>query len=209
MDEQFEGAFDVTSTLNFRAARVEDSSDLAVLADMATRRLTSHLWSLNAADGRSPFAVGREAIRSNSSQFAHFTNWQAAESEGIVVGGLNGYSIQPVEVGIAAPVPAPVVPLNDLKAVAVGTWYISAAAIFEEYQGRGYGTALLTKAAKIATGEGHERQTLMVGSFNEGAYRLYARSGFREWERRPFQPFPGSDDPGEWILMYRDLKQTP
>jgi hypothetical protein len=35
---------------------------------------------------------------------------------------------------------------------------------------------------------------------NEGAYRLYRRLGFREWERRPFVPFPGSDETGDWIL---------
>lgn len=45
----------------------------------------------------------------------------------------------------------------------------------------------------------------MVGSFNERAQRLYLRSGFTEWERRPFTAFPGSNTPGEWNLMGKDL----
>ena len=47
--------------------------------------------------------------------------------------------------------------------------------------------------------------TLMVGSFNSGARRLYERFGFHEAGRRPFVPFPGSDPEGEWMLMVLDL----
>ena len=65
--------------------------------------------------------------------------------------------------------------------------------------------ALLTEAVSIARAAGNDRLTLMVGSFNERAYGLYEKSGFTEWERRPFTPFPGSDEPGEWILMAKGL----
>lgn len=97
-------------------------------------------------------------------------------------------------------------PLNELKNLVAGTWYISAAAIYPEHQGKGFGSALLAKAESIARSAGSNRLTLMVGSFNPGAYRLYQRFGFTEWARRPFFPFPGSDE-GEWILIVKDLSQ--
>ncbi len=89
--------------------------------------------------------------------------------------------------------------------MAAGTWYISAAAIYPEHQGKGFGKNLLAEAEILARAAGKDRLTLMVGSFNPRAYGLYQQTGFREWERRPFLVFPGSDEPGEWILMVNDL----
>ena len=95
--------------------------------------------------------------------------------------------------------------LKALKDVAAGTWYIAVASIYPEHQGKGFGKSLLSEAENIVRSAGKDRLTLMVGSFNTRAYGLYEKSGFAEWERRPFHPFPGSDEPGEWILMVKDL----
>jgi hypothetical protein len=37
-----------------------------------------------------------------------------------------------------------------------------------------------------------------------GALKLYLRHGFVEWARRPYVPFPGSKDEGDWILLRKD-----
>lgn len=187
----------------FRSATPEDCTHLVLLADMATRRLTSFLWGQMATPGQSAFEVGRNIIRNDESHFTHFKNWRIAEHLGRFVGALNSYVI-PEPSGPVTAIEA-VKPLNELKAVAAGTFYISSAAIYPEHQGEGFGKCLLTEAESIARAQHRDRLTLMVGSFNPRAYGLYQKAGFREWDRRPFTAFPGSDVPGEWILMVKDL----
>jgi ribosomal protein S18 acetylase RimI-like enzyme len=191
-------------SLSFRPSSQGDCAHLALLADMATRRLTSFLWGQMADPGRSAFEVGRGVIRNDEKHFTHFSNWRIAEHRGQIAGALNGYVI-PESTNSAAPSLEVVRALNELKAMAAGTWYIAAAAIYPEHQGKGFGKSLLTEADAIARAAGKDRLTLMVGSFNLRAYGLYRQTGFREWDRRRFSPFPGSDEPGEWILMVKDL----
>ena len=188
----------------FRSAVENDCPHLALFADMATRRLTSHLWGLFAQPGQSAFEIGRAMIRNDDKHYTHFTNWRVLELAGRIAGAFNGYVIPEPSVA-ATPPPAVVRELNELKAMAVGTWYISAAALYPEYQGQGLGKSLLDEAAARALAAGYARLTLMVGSFNSNAHRLYLRCGFQEQARRPFTAFPGSDAPGEWILMEKVL----
>lgn len=194
----------VPQSIAFRSPTQGDCAHLVLLADMATRRLTSFLWGQMASPGQSAFDVGRNVIRNDENHFTYFRNWRVAEHQGQLVGALNGYVI-PEPSGPEAPTPEVVKPLNELKAMAAGTWYISAAAIYPEHQGKGYGKSLLTEAESIARAADKDRLTLMVGSFNPKAYGLYQKAGFAEWDRPPFSPFPGSDEPGEWILMVKDL----
>lgn len=192
--------------ISFRKATQDDCSDLAVLSDAASRRLTSHLWDGVASPGQSGFEVGREYIRTNADHFIFYENWHVATRAGRVVGAINGYVIPvPTEPEPDDETPGVLVPFGALKSVAQGTWYLSVAAAFPEFRGQGVGTALLERAEEITRQKQIDRLTLMVGSFNTGAYRLYDRFGFREWERRPFVPFSGSDPEGEMILMVKDV----
>jgi ribosomal protein S18 acetylase RimI-like enzyme len=196
----------MAAQVNFRAATEDDSSHLAILADAASRRLVSHMWSGTARVGQSSFEVGREAIRINAGHFTHYANWQVAECDGRIAGGLNGYLLpSQTDAGSSADIPALLRPLSELKSVAAGTWYISTASVFPEFRNRGVGDALLVKAETLTRAQDISRLTLMVGSFNEGARRLYQRFGFAEWERRSFIPFEGSDPEGDWILMVKDV----
>lgn len=192
------------SELKFRAARKNDSSDLALLADMATRCLSSHVWSLNATAGQSAFEVGRSIIRNDTQHFTHFSNWRVAELDGDVVGAINT-GLLPPPVAALQPMPEATRGPSELKALAAGTCYLSSAALYPEQQGRGFGTALINEAVSQARQRGAEQLTLLVGSFNTRAHQLYLRCGFEEWARRPFIAFPGSDTPGEWVLMRKAI----
>jgi ribosomal protein S18 acetylase RimI-like enzyme len=189
----------MTPTTHLRSALPQDCADLAVISDMATRRLSSFVWGGAALTGQSSFEVGREAIRSNAAHFAHHPNWQVADCGGFA-GAINGYVI-PDDAPGPSQGPAFLLPLNQLKAVARGTWYISALAVYPEFRGQGIGRALLDWAEGRARLLGQGQLTLMVGSFNVDALSVYQRSGFVEWQRLAFLPFPGSDPGGDWILM--------
>lgn len=194
--------------LKFRPAVQNDCTHLALLADMATRRLASHLWSLAATAGQSAFEVGRSVIRNDTLHFSHFKNWRIAELDGNVIGAINTCLLPPSMP--APPPPSQGLPdvtraSNELKALAAGTCYLSAAALYPEHQGRGFGSALIDEAMSQARDGGAGQLTLLVGSFNTRAHRLYVRCGLDEWARRPFTAFPGSDTPGEWVLMRKAI----
>ncbi len=196
------------SKLEFRPARQNDCTHLALLADMATRCLTSHIWSLSATAGQSAFEVGRSIIRNDPQHFSHFSNWRVAELDGDVVGAINTGLLPPPSPPPTTP-PQPMVEVtrapNELKALATGTCYLSAAALYPEHQGRGFGSALIDEAMSQAQHCGARQLTLLVGSFNSKAHKLYLRCGFEEWARRPFTAFAGSDRQGEWVLMRKVL----
>ena len=47
--------------------------------------------------------------------------------------------------------------------------------------------------------------SIIVEDANAGALRLYLRHGFAEWARRPYVPFPGSMDKGDWVLLGKGM----
>lgn len=192
--------------LTFRPATPDDATDLALLLDAASRRLVSWRWSTMAQPGQSWFEVGRDRILSRTDNQAHYAKWLVAMVDGHPVGGLNAHAVpetlDDTDLTDLDPVFHPLVALEPLTA---GTFYIMAAAVFAEQRGRGYGSALLDKAAEMARGSGLTRLSLITESFNDGARRLYFRHGFRDLEQRPFVAFPGSHEVGDWTLMVRDL----
>lgn len=189
-------------SVKIRDGEPGDASDLAILADMATRGLTSFLWGSADPNGQSALSRCRDAIRSDAEHSLHYNNWRVAEYEGRIGGALNGYVIQhtPLEAP-KSDIDAVLHPLIDLKNAAVGSWYTAAIAVFPEAQGKGVGSALLQDADARFENMPGNAVTLMFGSFNTGAARLYASLGYREIGRRTFVSFPGSDREGEWVFM--------
>ena len=196
-------------TVEIRQASVADSTHLALLADAATRRLISWVWDMSTTPGQSRFEVGREAIRADEASTSHHRRWRVAESDGHVAGGLNSYVLVPADhSGLPPEVERVVRPVDELKAIAESTWYVSVASVFPEFRGQGIGHALLEEADRCARSAECGVVTLLVHSFNPGAHGLYTRLGFSEWERREFVPFDGSDRDGHWILMRRAVDRA-
>lgn len=191
-------------TITFRPAAPNDCAHLALLSDMATRRMISFLWGLAADAGQSAFELGRDIILNDETHFLHHSNWRVAECGGLLAGAVSGYLLPP-----AADAPAPAVDLvaglSELKAIAEGTWYIAAIALYPEFQGQGLGAALVADAEAMARAAGQSRVTLLVNSVNPRAEALYRKLGFAEWDRRPLPAFPGSEGASELILMVKDL----
>lgn len=177
-------------SVQLRPAEARDSSELILFADAATRRFITWVWGEMVEHGQSGLELGRQLLETDGSSVNHISHWTVAESGGRVLGGMNSYVSPPTSTPDNPAIAAVVKPLNELKDLAEGSWYISTVAVHAEGRGQGIGTTLLDLAEQKAAVAGCSLVTLMAGSFNVDALRLYERHGYSEWDRRPFVPFP-------------------
>ena len=196
----------MSKILQFRTATEDDCTELALILDVAGRRLPSYLWSQDTGQGQSCFEYGREKIRTDTNRNSYFKNWLVAESQDKFVGAFFGFSIEDPypEIDLDA-VPECFRPCIELERVARGCWLLQAIAILPQYRGKGLARQLLDKAESVARDSGTNRIALQVEEVNEIAFNTYQKNGYIEVDRRPYIPFPGSDDTGDYVLMWKEL----
>ena len=194
------------NALLFRNATEDDCTELALIRDVAGRRMPSYLWSQETGQGQSYFEYGREIIRTDANNSAYFKNWLVAESQSKFVGAFFGFSVEDPypEIDLDA-VPECFRPCIELERVASGCWLLQVIAILPQYRGKGLARQLLDKAESVARDSGTNRIALQVEEVNEIAFNTYMRNGYIELDRRPYIPFPGSDDTGDYVLMWKEL----
>ena len=192
--------------LQFRTATEDDCTELALILDVAGRRLPSYLWSQDTGQGQSCFEYGREKIRTDTNRNSYFKNWLVAEFQDKFVGAFFGFSVDDPypEIDLEA-VPECFRPCVELERVARGCWLLQAIAILPQYRGKGLARQLLGKAENVARDSGTKRIALQVEEVNEIAFNTYQKNGYIEVDRRPYIPFPGSDDTGDYVLMWKEL----
>lgn len=78
--------------------------------------------------------------------------------------------------------------LSDLRE---NDYYLACVAVNENFRGRGIGTFILEKAKELASEEGCARIVLDVDLENEGALRLYEKSGFKTFNKKSIRWFNG------------------
>jgi ribosomal protein S18 acetylase RimI-like enzyme len=194
----------VSSSLRLRPATPHDAANLAILMDMASRGLVSWVWSTLAQRGQSPLELGRNRIRTHSDIPSHYANWTVAEVGPDIVGAFAGYMVpDPYAPGDVSELPDVYRPLLELEALAAGSWFLMALAVYPEFHRRGFGSALLAAAEQIASKRGASQMTLTVSTENDGACVLYMRHGFSAMARRQMVPYPGSGDNCEWMLLVK------
>lgn len=185
----------------FRPATLADAATLAVLMDIAGEGVPNTLWLDMAGPGYSPLEVGRERARRDEGGFS-YRHATVAEMDGEIAACLIGYRLDdPYDLSGLDDMPEAFRPLVRLEAQAPGTWYVNVLATFAEYRGQGIGAQLLDIAATRAGETGAPAPSIIVGSWNTGAERLYTRWGFQTVAREPAilpESYPQS---GDWILM--------
>jgi len=196
----------MSNTLQFRIATEDDCTELALMIDVAGRRLPSYLWSQEVRQGQSYFEYGREKIRTDTNRNSYFENWLVAESQDKFVGAFFGFSVEDPypEIDFDA-IPECFRPCVELERIARGCWLLQAIAILPQYRGKGLARQLLDKAESVARDSGTNRIALQVEEVNEVAFKTYQRNGYIEVDRRPYVHFPGSDDTGDYVLMWKEL----
>lgn len=181
-----------------RPATKGDAAVLAKLVNMAGDGLPLHLWT-RMAEGGDPWEVGRQRARREVGSFS-YRNAVVLE-RGRVLACLIGYPILP-----ALPDPATpdmFVPMNELEAMAVGTWYVNVIATSPEARGQGFGTRLLGMAEEIAETTVCQGTSLIVSDANATARRLYDKTGYREVATRPMVKEDWVNPGQNWVLMVK------
>lgn len=191
---------------SLRPATREDAVDLAILMDMASRGLVSWLWSTIAEPGQSALEVGRERLRDRADLPSHYQRWVVAECDAEIAGGFAGYVVpDPYDAGDISDLPDVYGPLLELEALAAGSWFLMAIAVYPDFRRQGLGSRLLEEVIATARQSSAERASLTVSTVNDAACRLYERHGFRESARRRAIGFPRSGDIGDWMLLSRGV----
>lgn len=189
----------------FRPATLSDASSFAVLIDIAGNGLPNKTWFDHVDPRHSALEEGRQVVRRNEGE-DYYRNTTVAligtEIAACLIGGLpeNLYDLSRIDKK-----PALFRPVARLAAQAVGTWYVDVMASFSEFLGQGLGTKLLELAASKAEEIGAPATSIVVGSWNDGAARLYGRSGYRPAGRARASLPTGFPKAGDWVLMTRPL----
>ena len=190
----------------FRPARLGDAAALAVLVDIAGEGMPNHMWRGLAAPGQSTLEIGRERARREAGGFS-YRNAVVAEVAGEVAASLVGYRLDdPYDLSGLDELPENVRPLVRLEAQAPGSWYVNVLATFPEFRGQGIGAKLL----ELADGKGREAgarvMSVIVGSWNTRAARLYGHAGYAPAANEPAVLPPGFAHQGDWVLMLKSLR---
>ena len=189
-----------------RQAAPDDSVALAELVNIAGEGMPLYLWGkMAAASGEDPWAIGRQRAQRETGGFS-YRNTIVRVEDNAVVAALIGYALaaEPDPARFEG-MPPMFVPLQELEDLAPATWYVNVLATYQEHRGRGFGGELLRIAEQLAVATGCSGLSLIVADANEGARRLYLRSGYEEIATRPMvkEDWPGRGD--NWVLMRRDL----
>ncbi len=195
----------MASDIQYRPAKIGDSSALAVLIDIAGEGLPAFLWRGLKAPGQSVLEFGRFRARREEGGFS-YRNAVIAEADGEIAGTLIGYRLDdPYEVGDLGEVPEILQPLVRLESKAPGSWYVNVLATFPEFRRRGVGEGLLALADRKAEELPTPSLSVIVGSWNASAARLYERAGYGETAREEACPPTEWTHRGDWILMVKTL----
>jgi ribosomal protein S18 acetylase RimI-like enzyme len=188
-----------------RPATKRDALCIAALADIAGHGMPCWFWNEIREREQSVFEFARARAGSDDGMFS-YQKVHVVEVDGDVAGMLLGQrQPDPYEFGDLAEVHEVFRPMIELEAEAPGSWYVNMLACFPEYRGQGLGAHLLGRAEALAQETGATGLSLIVESENEGARRLYERTGYRDKARRRFVPFPGSTHEGDWVLMVKEI----
>jgi len=191
--------------MDIRAAREEDTRDIAYLINLAGEGMPFYLWSQTTKDGEDPFEIGVQRAARATSNFS-YSNVQVIESNYSVAGMVLGYlQPDPYDLSNIAEYPKIVRPIVELEALVPGSWYVNAIAAYQEHRGKGIATDLLAVSENLALAAGAKTISLIVASENEGAKRLYEKTGYRVIDKRPVVIYAGCLHAGDWLLMIKEL----
>jgi ribosomal protein S18 acetylase RimI-like enzyme len=159
--------------LTIRKATVEDSSELAVLMNLAGDGIPAFLWENMGDSGENPMAIGARRVARKEGGFSYL-NAYVATCGGAIAGMLLGYKLSdPLDPGPLDEFPSVIRPLVELETLVPGSWYINAVATDAAYRREEVGRKLMKRAEQLAFESNAGVLSLIVAEENVPARRLY------------------------------------
>lgn len=184
-----------------RPAEKNDCRTIAELYQLSSDGVSDYIWTKLAEPGEDLIDVGQRRYEREDSVFS-YRSTTIVECDGKIAGMLVAFPMIVDEDYVEEdPVLVPYSVLEEPE-----SFYICAMAVFPDYRGQGIGHQLLQLAEKKAKEHGLEKLSLIVFERNDGAKRLYERTGYREAAREAVVPHPLIHHGGDALLMVRNLK---
>ncbi len=191
---------DDTSGVILRPAEKSECRTIASLYSISSDGIADYIWTKLAQPGENILDVGQRRYEREDSVFS-YRNCTVVELAGVIAGMLVAFPLHADAGAVESdPVLAPYSRLEEDN-----SYYICGMAVFPEHRGRGIGHRLLDLAEKHASARGFAKLSLIVFEQNEGAKRLYDRTGYREKARQAVVPHPLIHCMGDAILMVKQL----
>ena len=184
-----------------RRATAADAAALAEFINFAGEGLPLYFWRQIAGDGEDPWEIGRKRQVERMEAGTAFV----IDEGGGAVACLTGYPIPAIPEPVADDELDIFRPLIELENLAPSTWYVNILAAYPEHRGRGFGVRLLALAEDIARNQKLSAMSIIISSGNEGARRLYERTGYTETARRPIVKDGWDCASDEWVLLVKRL----
>ena len=183
----------------FRPADPSDSRIIAELFRHSSGGVADYIWRQLAEPGESLLDVGERRYAREDTPFS-YQNCIMAVRQGNIVGMMHAFLMEASE---DQPDPEPADPvLQPFAELEVpNSLYISSMSVFPAFRCCGVGSELLALACAEARADGINRLSLLVFEQNQGAVKLYERSGYRVAARRTVVPHELIRYTGEVLLM--------
>lgn len=180
----------MNSVVTIRPALQSDAAFVAEMIQLSMGHLADYLFG---ADHRSVQAYLENLVRRNAGRFAARLS-HVAESAGTLRGALVSFKAAGIDRINLATFPHLFPALGVWRAIGfmqrgaslpggaeakADEYYISNVGVHPSAQGQGVGSALLKFAEKITRDAGLSKTSLIVGSYNQSALRLYQSTGYQ------------------------------
>ncbi|NEJ86536.1 GNAT family N-acetyltransferase [Rhizobium leguminosarum] len=190
----------MASFIALRQASRRDASELAILADIASRGFATWLWFADVENGVSDTPLERGRLKmSEDEAVGSWRNAVIAEAYGEVAGVAIGHALDEGIGDIEATIPA-TAPMLALQKTVVGSWFIGSLGVYRHLRGIGIGRRLLDDQIERAD---WRPVSLITASDNEAALSLYGKNGFLEAARADAVPLFENSKRHAWVLMTR------
>jgi ribosomal protein S18 acetylase RimI-like enzyme len=182
-----------------RPAGTDDCGRIAELFRMASEGVSDYVWLQMAPlyPGVPLLEIGARRYEREGAPFS-WQNCTVAEYASEVIGMCHAYAMEARARGDVEHDPV-LRPYAELELA--GSLYIAGLAVTPEFRDQGLGSRLLGAARREARARGIGELSLLCFERNEGARRLYERSGFRVVDRRKVVPHPLIHHTGDVLLM--------
>jgi ribosomal protein S18 acetylase RimI-like enzyme len=189
------------TAFSIRPAKRGESRKIAELYQLSSDGVSDYIWTKLAEPGEDLLDVGQRRYEREDSVFS-YRSTSIVVYDGQVAGMLVSFPMTIDEDYVEEdPVLVPYSVLEEPD-----SYYICAMAVFADYRGLGIGHRLLELAESKAKEQSLDKLSLIVFGQNEGARRLYDRSGYKVVAREPVVPHPLIHHTGDALLMVRTLR---